>query len=108
MVLTSICNLIIYLLFGKITSSEFNKIKVLFNLSDRSNNNFPILIGRRTIAHKFVVDVSKNHTDIRPKNPKTKLVQKRLAEDPYKFHRKYVKKLSGNIDNIKLKKKGKA
>ena len=32
MVLTSICNLIIYLLFGKITSSEFNKIKVLFNL----------------------------------------------------------------------------
>lgn len=83
------------------------KIKVLFSLSDRSNNNFPILIGRRTIAHKFMVDVSKNHTNIRPKNPKTKIVQKRLAEDPYKFHRKYVKKLSGNIDNIKLKKKGK-
>lgn len=82
------------------------KIRVLFNLSNRGNNNFPALIGRRTIAHKFVVDVSKNHTNIRPKNPKTKLVQKRLAEDPYKFHRKYVKRLSGNVDNIKLKKKG--
>ena len=83
------------------------KIRVLFSLSDRSNNNFPILIGRRTIAHKFVVDVSKNHTGIRPKNPKTKIVQKRLAEDPYRFHRKYIKKLSGNVSNIKLKKKGK-
>lgn len=84
------------------------KIKVLFNLSDRSNNNFPILIGRRTIARKFVVDVSRNHTAILPKNPKTKIVQKRLAENPYEFHRKYIKKLSGNVDNIKLKKKGKA
>ena len=84
------------------------KIRALFNLSDRSNNNFPVLIGRRTIVHKFIVDVSKNHTDVRPKNPKTKLIQKRFAENPYEFHRKYIKKLSGNVDNIKLKKKGKA
>lgn len=82
------------------------KIKVLFNLSNRSNNNFPVLIGRRTITQKFIVDVSQNRTSIRPKNPKTKLIQKRLAEDPYRFHCKYVKRLSGNVDNIKPKKKG--
>ncbi|MBR3256451.1 ATP-dependent zinc protease [Candidatus Saccharibacteria bacterium] len=82
------------------------KIKVLFNLSDRSKNNFPVLIGRRTISNKFIIDVSRNHTDIRPKSPKTKIVQKRFAEDPYEFHRKYIEKLSGNVDNIKLKKKG--
>ena len=68
------------------------KIKVLFNLSDRSKNNFPVLIGRRTISGKFIVDVSKNHTNIRPKSPKSALIQKRLAKDPYKFHQKYVKK----------------
>lgn len=83
-----------------------HKIRVLFNLSDRSNNNFPILIGRRTISGKFLVDVSKNHTPMPAKNPKSKIVQRRFKEDPYAFHRKYIKKLGGNVDNIKLKKKG--
>lgn len=83
-----------------------HKIKVLFSLADRSNNNFPILIGRRTIAGRFIVDVSKNHTPIPAKNPKTKIIQRRLKEDPYAFHRKYIKKLGGNVDSIKLKKKG--
>lgn len=82
------------------------KIKILFTLANRKNNNFPILIGRRSISNKFLVDVSRNHADIHPKNPKTRLVQKRLKENPYKFHKKYIKKLSGNVDNIKLKKKG--
>lgn len=82
------------------------KIRALFYLADRSNNNFPILIGRRTISGKFLVDVSKNHTPMPAKNPKSKLVQRRLKEDPYAFHRKYIKKLGGNVDNIKLKKKG--
>ena len=79
------------------------KIKALFYLADRSNNNFPVLIGRRTIAKKFLVDASKNHTPIPPKNPKSKIVQKRLKEDPYHFHQKYIKKLSADPDNIKLK-----
>ena len=82
------------------------RIKVLFNLSDRSNNNFPILIGRRSITNKFLVDVSKNHTTIRPKNPKTRIAQRRLMEDPYKFHRKYIERFSGDVSNIKLKRKG--
>ena len=82
------------------------KIKALFFLADRSNNNFPILIGRRTISGKFIVDVSKKHTPMPPKNPKTKIIQRRLKEDPHKFHLKYIKKLSGDVSRIKLKKKG--
>lgn len=82
------------------------KIRILFTLSDRQKNNFPVLIGRRSISGKFIVDVSKNHTNIHPKNPKTRLIQKRLKENPYKFHQKYIKKLSGDVNNIKLKKKG--
>lgn len=88
------------------TTIKGRKIKVLFNLSDRSNNNFPILIGRRTISGKFLVDVSKNHTPMPAKNPKSELIQRRLKEDPYTFHREYIKKLGGNVDNIKLKKEG--
>ena len=83
------------------------RIRVLFNLSNRSNNNFPILIGRRSIVNKFLVDVARYHTMVPPKNPKTKIVQRRLMEDPYKFHRRYIKKLAGDVSNIKLKKKGK-
>ncbi|MBR2855366.1 ATP-dependent zinc protease [Candidatus Saccharibacteria bacterium] len=81
-----------------------HRIKALFNLSDRSNNNFPILIGRRTISGKFLVDVSKNHTPIPPKNPKSRLIQQRLKKDPYAFHQEYIKKLGGNVENVKLKK----
>ena len=83
-----------------------HKINALFFLADRSNNNFPVLIGRRTISKKFLVDVSRNHTPMPAKNPKSKIVQRRMKEDPYQFHRKYIKKLSGNAANIKLKKKG--
>ena len=48
------------------------KIRVLLNLSDRKNNNFPILIGRRSISKKFLVDVSKTAAKRPPKNPATK------------------------------------
>ena len=83
-----------------------HKIKVLFNLSDRKKNNFPILIGRRTISGKFLVDVSRNHTPMPAKNPKSKLVQRQFAENPYTFHRKYIDDLGGDVDNIELNKEG--
>lgn len=68
------------------------KIKVLFNLSDRSNNNFPVLIGRRSISNKFLVDVSKAEVKHPPKNPKTKPLLKELKKNPRKFYKKYSKK----------------
>ncbi len=36
------------------------KIRATFTLADRSRNLFPVLIGRRTLKHKFLVDVSFN------------------------------------------------
>lgn len=66
------------------------KIRMFLNLSDRSKNNFPILIGRRAISKKFLVDVSKN-TELRPGSPKTKSLQAELEKNPYEFYQKYVK-----------------
>lgn len=83
-----------------------HKIKVLFSLANRSNNNYPILIGRRTIAGKFLVDVSEKHTNIRSKSKKTLIAQQRLEKDPYLFHKKYVEGAFENPSNIILEKKG--
>ncbi len=66
------------------------RIKALFNLSDRSRNNFPVLIGRRTLSGKFLVDVAEKHVTVRPKKPKTRLMQSRLEQDPYTFHQQYI------------------
>lgn len=76
------------------------KIKALFNLSDRSRNNFPVLIGRRTISGKFLVDVSMHHTSMPAKNPKSRTIQRHFREDPYNFHRKYIDDLHGDINEI--------
>ena len=73
------------------------KIKAMVTLSDRSKNSFPVLIGRRTISGKFVVDVSKNHTMVRQKGHKTKLAQKKFREDPYKFHCEYIEKAKKGV-----------
>ncbi len=67
------------------------KIRVLLNLSDRSKNNYAVLIGRRTVSGKFLVDVTRKAIEF-PKNPKTKPLNRKLAQDPYLFHKKYVKK----------------
>ena len=67
------------------------KIRALFNLSDRSHNNYPVLIGRRTIANKFLVDVTRNRPLSKSERVKTRRVQQRLEENPYAFHQKYVK-----------------
>lgn len=65
------------------------KIRATFSLSDRSKNNFPVLIGRKTIKGKFLVDVSEKDLTVE-KNPKTPHFNKELRENPYEFHKKYV------------------
>ena len=76
-----------------------HKIRALFNLSDRSKNAFPVLIGRRTISGKFLVDVSEKHIEPPAKNPKSKVIQRHLEENPYEFHRKYMGKGALSSDN---------
>ena len=66
------------------------KIRVLLNLSDRKNNNFPILIGRRSISKKFLVDVSKVAVK-RPSPKNTRRMLEELQKNPYEFYQKYAK-----------------
>ena len=65
------------------------KIKALFNLSDRSNNTYKVLIGRRTISRKFIVDVSKGYEKL-PKPNQTVELNKKLQSNPYNFHKEYI------------------
>ncbi len=62
-----------------------------FTLANRSRNNFPVLIGRHTLNEHFLVDVSKSSVKYHS-NPNTHQLNHELQEDPYKFHRKYLKK----------------
>lgn len=68
-------------------------VKASLTLADRSRNNFPILIGRRTISGRFLVDVSKAEVKRPPKNPKTLPLNQELNKNPYKFHKKYIEKV---------------
>jgi len=65
-------------------------IRANFTLADRSKNNFPILIGRRTLKGKFLVDVSSASVKKTP-NPRSVGLNQELAADPYEFHQKYLK-----------------
>lgn len=38
------------------------KISILISLTDRTNMKYPVLIGRRLLNKKFIVDVNKKHT----------------------------------------------
>ena len=67
------------------------KIKMLMNLSDRSKNDFPVLIGRRSISRKFLVDVSKKNVP-RKKASVTIRLNEEVKRDPYKFYKKYHQK----------------
>lgn len=62
-----------------------------FTLSDRSKNRFPVLIGRKTLQNKFLVDVSKAAVPRQPTLKNDKL-QAELAANPQKFHQKYMQK----------------
>lgn len=69
------------------------RVKILMSLADRSKNSFSILIGRRTISKKFLVDVSKG-SDRLPRFDPTGLGEE-LKASPYEFHKKYLDKKKG-------------
>lgn len=64
------------------------RLRAGFYLSDRSANDFPILLGRRTIKKKFLVDVSVGEYSRSPK-PKSTIIHEEMIKDPYAFHKKY-------------------
>ena len=62
-----------------------------FTLANRSRNNFPVLIGRRTIKGEFLVDTSKTSVKQDSSPTTTIRLNQELKEDPQKFHQKYIK-----------------
>ena len=70
--------------------------KAAFTLADRSKNNFPILIGRRTIKGKYLVDVSRESIT-RPKPSSTTKLNRELENNPIEFHQKYIKAQKGEL-----------
>ena len=63
------------------------RVRVGFYLSDRSLNDFPILLGRRTLNKKFLVDVSVKEYKTAPKIKRG--IYEEMIKDPYAFHQKY-------------------
>ena len=70
------------------------KIKAMVTLSDRSNNNYPVLIGKRTISGRFLVDVSKNCPKSTRNKTNIKQIRSSQENNPYKFHLKYFEQQS--------------
>ncbi|MDO4712347.1 MAG: RimK/LysX family protein [Candidatus Saccharibacteria bacterium] len=66
------------------------RMKVLFGLSDRSTHEYPVLIGRRTLAGKFLVDVAQSEVPLR--KPTSRRYNQEFKKDPYAFYKKYHQK----------------
>lgn len=67
------------------------KIKANFTLYDRSKNNFPVLIGRKTLKDRFLVDVARVDAKRPPKMDNSD-IEAELCSDPQAFHQKYMEK----------------
>lgn len=63
------------------------RVNATFFLSDRSMNNFPILLGRRTLNKKFLVDVSKGA--LPALLGESRGLYEEMLKDPHAFHKKY-------------------
>ena len=66
---------------------EGKRIKAILNLSDRSRNEYKILIGRRTLTGKFLVDVSKGERTQKVFNEES--INAELKKNPRAFFEKY-------------------
>ena len=62
-----------------------------FTLSDRSKNNFPILIGKSLLEGNFIVDVSRSATKRKKRRPSFGKYNRELSISPKKFFEKYHK-----------------
>lgn len=71
------------------TKIKGRRIRINFTLASRGSNKFPVLIGAKTLKGKFLVDVSDREIPI--PNRTEGIWNRRLREDPYAFHQKYMK-----------------
>lgn len=65
------------------------KLRINFTLADRSRNNFPVLLGRKSLNNKFLVDVNKTAVK-RPAQMDNSDLAAALKQNPQDFHQKYM------------------
>lgn len=63
------------------------KLSATFGLSDRSTHNYPILIGRKTLSGRFIVDVSQTEDLIKSKKNTPTTLNEEMKKNPYKFYK---------------------
>jgi hypothetical protein len=63
------------------------KIRATFGLSNRSTHNYPVLVGRRTLKGKFLVDVSREENLVKAKKNTPPGLNKKMKENPYEFYK---------------------
>jgi len=64
-------------------------LRASFGLSDRSTHNYPILIGRRTLHGKFLVDVEQSCVELEHKREKSQHLNAELKKNPHEFYKRY-------------------
>lgn len=72
------------------------RIKANFGLSDRSTHNYPVLIGRKTLHGKFLVDVAQKTEaaeDIKKVTPKG--LNEKMRKNPHEFYKEHYLKENG-------------
>ncbi len=68
-------------------------IRASFGLCDRSTHTYPILIGRRTIAGKFLVDVTLHEDLVERQKPKVSIsLNHQMQKDPQNFYNNFYLK----------------
>lgn len=76
------------------------KIRGSFSLADRSQNAYPVLIGRKLLNKKFLVDVSKV-SKVKPPNERAPSgrFDREMRQDPQAFFKKYHQKnVRGDVE----------
>jgi hypothetical protein len=74
------------------------KIRGTFVLADRSKNFFPVLLGRKILNRKFVVDVAKYQIKEPAKKPSSSdlppdsELNQQLRDNPVQFHKNYIER----------------
>jgi len=67
------------------------RVRATFNLSDRSRNRFPVLIGCRTLRRRFIVDVNRFDFPEPERLTPDSLIEE-LHDNQYDFYKKYFAK----------------
>lgn len=77
---------------------EGKRVKALVSLANRERNRYPVLVGRRTLSGKFLVDVSKG--EVKSIFEKYNMgLRKEMEKDPVKFYQEWMQ--GGDLEELR-------